>query len=162
MRQVDVYVDGSYNKARPGICKGALIVVENDKPLFAQNYTIQKENFASMNNVGGELWAAMSAIPVVKGLFGDEDVRLSIYHDYKGIRNFITGPEKWTPSKPATISYAYIVQQYMKEHPASRLNFVKVKAHSGIKWNEAVDKLTRGEVTSDCEPVYKGHMLFKD
>ena len=162
MQAVDVYVDGSYSKARPGICRGAAVILVDGKPVYAQNYIIQKSAFVSMNNVGGELWAAISAIQIVQGLFKDEPVLLTIYHDYKGIRNFVQGPEKWTPKKDGAVMYTYVMQEYIKSHPESTLAFKKVAAHTGDKWNEIVDDLSRGDVSSEINDVYKGCMTFKE
>ena len=161
MRVIDVYVDGSYSKSKPNECTSALIILEDDKPVFAQRYIIMKPEFVQQHNVGGELWAAMSAIQVVQGLYGNGCIEVNLYYDYKGIRHFVTGPEFW--SKPKTIptqAYASIMQTYIKQNPLVKLNFWKVKSHSGKKWNEIVDQLTRGDICSEIKDVCKETMCF--
>jgi ribonuclease HI len=59
---------------------------------------------------------------------------ISIFYDYTGVEKFAVGA--WRPQKPITKAY----RSYMKGR-LSDVTFVKVKGHSGNKWNDYVDEL---------------------
>ena len=40
--------------------------------------------------------------------------------------------------------------------PVIKLNYVKVQAHTGVKWNETVDALANGVVKDELKDTYGG------
>ena len=64
--------------------------------------------------------------------------KLKIYHDYEGISRWCLG--EWQAAKKGTISY---VSFYNKIKNKLKVKFVKVKGHSGDKYNELADKLAK-------------------
>ena len=58
---------------------------------------------------------------------------LHLYYDYQGIESWATG--EWKRNKPGTVRY----KQYFDSLKKVRVVFHKVKGHSGVELNEAVD-----------------------
>lgn len=63
---------------------------------------------------------------------------LTIYHDYEGIAKWPLG--LWKTNKDGTIAYKKYYEDIKKELD---VHFVKVKGHSGDKYNDLADKLAK-------------------
>lgn len=149
MRVLELYVDGSYKNTEPNVTKGAAIVLEDNKPLTCQRFITGKKEFVSMWNVGGELFATIGGLSLVKKVVdAKEKVLIKIYYDYTGINYFITG--EWQAKKLGAQVYVMSVRQLQKSIPNIKFEFHKVKAHTGVKWNELADSIANGEIPSEC------------
>lgn len=149
MRTLELYVDGSYNKAEPNITKGAAILLENNKPLVCRRFITSQKEFVDMWNVGGELFAVIGGLILVKEVVDIQDaVVVKIYHDYLGISSFIKG--EWKAKKPGAQMYVLTVHNVKQSMPNIEFEFYKVKAHTGIKWNEFADCIANGNVPPEC------------
>lgn len=156
---VEVYTDGSYNRNIPDVTKGAVVVLVDGKPVFAQRYIIKQPELVKSWNVGGELFSAIAGIQIANEFVRISKSRaLTIYYDYKGIREFIQGTPVWKPKTDSSRLYVSLVQAFMNQNPNAHINFVKVKSHTGNKWNEVVDDLTRGDVDPEIVLCYKGEV----
>ena len=127
------FVDGSFNVASSVYGYGGFVVLGDEK------YIIQgsgnESDMASMRNVAGEVLGSTAAIKKALELGVDE---LDLYYDYNGIEKWATG--EWKRNKKGTIAYYDFIQSVKDK---IRLNFVKVKGHSGIEGNEEADKLAK-------------------
>jgi len=63
---------------------------------------------------------------------------LTIYHDYEGIAKWPLG--LWKANKEGTIAYK---SYYDKISQSVNIKFVKVKGHSGDKYNDVADRLAK-------------------
>jgi ribonuclease HI len=130
------YVDGSF-KGR--ICRWAVIVIDDDDEVVMKRCGVLRGPVTEMAQIGGELKAAMEAVRFAK----QTSTRVTIYHDYTGIYEWVAelfGGKSWRRKKRWTQDYA----DYMTRNRAFVDKFVKVPAHSGDRWNEAVDQLAAG------------------
>ena len=164
--RLKIYTDGSFDKRDPNVVKGGFIILtENDDVLLAQEIEVKRKSVTDMNNVGAELMSAMlgvyKACEILMRYQKTEpectEGTVVIYHDYRGVKLFIQGQPRWVASKPGSILYVKGVEEVTSKFVKVKLEFVKVKAHSGIKWNEAADSLARGIVL----PELKGKVLPK-
>lgn len=130
----EIYVDGSYNKEKPDCYSCGVVVLKNG--VVVDTLSAMSQGPASkMHNVAGELSAACRAF---KYCYEEGIGRVTIYHDYEGIAAWCMG--KWKTNNPFTQKYkAYYEEmaQYIE------ITFVKVKGHSGNKFNNLADALAK-------------------
>lgn len=131
-KKVSIYVDGSFNNETKEIGSG-IVVVENDKIVQTISKKYNNEQWSAMRNVAGELFACIEGVNYAKNS-GYTDI--TVYYDYQGIEKWTTG--EWKAKKEETQRYKAWFDEISKE---ININFVKVKAHSGNKYNELADKL---------------------
>lgn len=130
------YVDGSFNVATNEFSYGA-VIFHNGKELHLSKKYDDKE-LASMRNVAGEIYGSMAAM---KYAYENGVRRLVIYHDYEGIAKWCKG--EWKTNKEGTINYKRYYEAASKK---VEIKFVKVKGHSGDKYNDMADKLAKEAV----------------
>lgn len=128
------YVDGSYNSNTNTYGSGGIIIFSNgDKIEFSASGN--DSDFVSMRNVAGEIFASMDAISKAI-MYGCESI--TIYYDYEGIEKWAVGD--WKANKTGTKLYKrFIAENSTKIH----IDFVKVKAHTGVEYNEVADMLAK-------------------
>ena len=126
-----VYVDGSYRNSDKSHSYG--VYMFNDE----EEYTYSKRFFkdSDMRNVSGEIKGAMRAMEEAAEL-GKKKIYL--HYDYEGIRSWALG--FWKTNKEGTIYYKNFYDS-IKDN--LQVKFIKVEAHTGVKYNELVDKLAK-------------------
>ncbi len=125
------YVDGSYYGGE--FSCGAVLFYGGKQIEFSQKFT--DKDLASMHNVAGEI---MGALTVIDYCLKEGIHALEIHHDYEGVAKWAQG--QWKANKPGTIAYAASCQ---KAREKLDLRFVKVKGHSGDKYNDLADRLAK-------------------
>lgn len=130
---VIAYVDGSYNIATKEFSYGMVILRDSKEYTF--NKKFDDKDLASMRNVAGEIKGAQAAMAyaVEEGL-----KEITIYYDYAGIAFWCLG--EWKANKEGTIAYK---EYYDSIKELVKVNFVKVKGHSGDKYNDMADALAK-------------------
>lgn len=134
---IEAYVDGSYEHSIKTYGSG-VVILKNNK--IEKTYSIKgkDELLVGMRNVAGEIEAAKIAMEYCL----ENDIEhLKLYFDYEGIEKWCTGV--WKANKEGTIKY-----KKFYDCIKSNLNveFIKVKAHSGNKYNEEADKLAKAAI----------------
>lgn len=130
---VTAYVDGSYNIKTKVFAYGAVIFDGNDE--IRKKAAFEDEEMAQMRNVAGEIKGSMAAMEycVERGVD-----KLDLYYDYEGIAKWCTG--EWKTNKKGTAAYkAY----YDSVKDKLDVRFIKVKGHSGNKYNDIADCLAK-------------------
>ncbi|MCR5293545.1 MAG: ribonuclease H family protein [Eubacterium sp.] len=127
------FVDGSYDSSTGDFAYGMLIYHDGVYEEFSEKFTNDARN--GMHNVAGEIEGSMHAMKYAlqHGLGS-----ISIHYDYEGIEKWCTGV--WKATKEGTISYR---DYYLSVKDRVKVNFVKVKGHSGDPGNERADELAR-------------------
>lgn len=126
----EIYVDGSEHLGRVGY---GWVVLHEGREVMRGAGGVPPEQVDGTRQVAGELMAVGHALRWCQRQ-GIDSAR--IYYDYLGVEKWATG--SWQAKKPLTQRYA----AFMREQPV-RVQFVKVKSHSGDKWNDVVDVLAR-------------------
>lgn len=127
------YVDGSYDRATNTFSYGVVFFCHGQELHFSKKYA--DNLLTEMNNVAGEIKGAEAAIQYCL----DNNISgVTIYHDYEGIAKWCNG--EWKAKKAGTIAYANFYKEAISR---VRIQFVKVKGHSGDKYNELADKLAK-------------------
>lgn len=127
------YVDGSYDPTTNTFSYGMVFFYGGKELHFSEKYSGDEQ--AEMNNVAGEIKGAEAAIQYCL----DNNISsITIYHDYEGIARWCNGD--WKAKKAGTIEY---VNFYKEASSKVCIQFVKVKGHSGDKYNELADMLAK-------------------
>lgn len=127
------YVDGSYNINTKEYAFGAVLLWKGEEKTF--NKKFPSDSLASMRNVAGEIKGAEFAMEYSKNAGFSE---IAIFYDYTGIENWALG--NWRANLEGTQSY---VAAYKEISKVLKVNFQKVKGHSGDKYNDLADKLAK-------------------
>lgn len=131
--QAVAYVDGSYDKTTGAFSYGMVLFCDGQELHFSKKYN--DSALAEMHNVAGEIKGAEAAMQYCL----DHDIEsIAIYHDYEGIAKWCNGD--WQAKKPGTIAYA---EFYRKASAKVRIQFVKVRGHSGDTYNDMADQLAK-------------------
>lgn len=127
-----VYVDGSFDKVT-SYYGWAFAIYENGK-LIKKDFG--KDSIASaVWNVVGELSATMRAVAWCYNNYIDF---INIHYDYEGIEKWARN--KWKAKNHWTQIYKDFMEEYLR---LMKIDFTKVKAHSGMTKNEFVDGLAK-------------------
>lgn len=131
------YVDGSFNSKKGIYGYGVLLILGSGERKSFQG-SGEDPHLASMRNVAGEIHGAMRAVEEAEAL-GVKS--LTIFYDYSGIECWANG--SWKRNREGTKAYYEFMQKKMR---SLNLHFQKVKAHSGVEYNELVDRLAKDSV----------------
>lgn len=125
------YVDGSYVDG--AFSYGAVIAHNSELVKLSQKMT--DTDLATMHNVAGEIKGAEAAIQYAV----EHDCKdVWIYYDYNGIELWATG--EWKAKKSGTQEYKAFCDSMRDK---IEIHFVKVKGHSGDKYNDMADLLAK-------------------
>ncbi len=127
------YVDGSFSKDKLEFSYGAVLFKDGEALEFSEKFS--DPELISMRNVAGEIKGAEF---VMRYCIENGIPEIDIYYDYMGIEKWCTG--EWQANKPGTISYR---DYYNSIKNKLAVNFIKVKGHSGDKYNDLADLLAK-------------------
>ena len=128
------YVDGSYDVATGRFSCGVVFVNEDEKTI-EMNKAFDEPSLAEHRNVSGEVMGAMEAIDyALEHGFAE----LTIYHDYEGIAKWAN--DEWKANNTLTKRYKEFIKTARLR---MKIDFVKVAAHTGDKYNELADHLAK-------------------
>ncbi len=132
-KEAVAYVDGSFDLASFTYSYGVVYFNNKEKRNFSGRD--DDEDLSLMRNVSGELKAAMEAMKIA---VEDGREKLYLHYDYMGIEKWALG--HWKTNKNGTKKYKEFYDEISKR---LEVVFVKVRAHSGVKYNEEADKLAK-------------------
>lgn len=134
---IEAYVDGSYEHSIKEYGYGVVILKNG---MVEKTYSLKGNNkyLVSMRNVAGEIEASKTAM---KYCIDNNIKHLKLYFDYEGIEKWCIGA--WKTNKEGTIEYKKF---YDNIKDKLYVEFIKVKAHSGDKYNEEADKLAKSAI----------------
>lgn len=130
---VSVYVDGSYDEISRMFSYGIVFIINNEQIVFSK--ALSNKDLAGMRNVAGEIKGSENAM---RYCIENNIKKLNLYYDYEGIEKWCT--EEWKATKKGTQQYRDYYNQIKNR---LNINFIKVKAHSGNKYNELADNLAK-------------------
>ena len=131
--EITAYVDGSFSSGKSFGC--GCIILKDGEIIAEISKAYEDEELATMRNVAGEIKASELAMQYA---LDNGYTSLSIYHDYQGIASWCLG--EWKTNKAGTIAYK---QFYDDIKDKLKVNFIKVKGHSGDEYNEIADRLAK-------------------
>ena len=135
---MSAYVDGSYDAASGRYSCGCVIVrnENGEQTVVAElKQAYDDATAAEQRNVAGEIMGAETAI---RYCLNNGIGEIAIHHDYEGVGAW--ADNRWKANNPLTQGY----KQFVAEARGSmKIEFIKVKAHAGNKYNEIADKLAK-------------------
>ncbi|MDO4166897.1 MAG: ribonuclease H family protein [Eubacteriales bacterium] len=127
------YVDGSYHSVTKEFSYGVVILQGGKEYCFQEK--LSDPSLAGMRNVAGEIKGAEAAM---RYAVEHGHSKITIYHDYEGIARWCTGD--WKANKPGTQAYKAYFDSICDQ---VQVSFIKVKGHSGDKYNDMADHLAK-------------------
>lgn len=128
------YVDGSFEKSSQRYSFGA-VLIQNDQVIKKLSRVGDNPEYQGSWQIAGEVFGALHA---VQWAIQNNFKKIIIHYDYLGIEKWALG--EWRTNKPVSIDYA---RSFQKLASKIDVEFVKVKAHSGVKYNEMVDQIAK-------------------
>ncbi len=136
---IEAYVDGSFDVGKKIYGSGG-VLIKNGKIIEKFSKKGENQENVSMRNVAGEIEASMYAMQYC---LDHAYKKLILYFDYNGIEKWCTG--EWKARKSGTKAYKEFYDTISEK---IQVKFVKVKAHTGVEFNEMADKLAKDSIFS--------------
>lgn len=132
--EVIAYVDGSFSKHQEKYSFG-VVLIENNEVIQTLQRAGNNPKYQTSWQIAGEVFGALHAIhwAIKQGY-----KKIIIYYDYLGIEKWAKG--EWRANKDVSKDYK---ENYQKLAPQISVDFVKVKAHTGVEYNEMADQLAK-------------------
>lgn len=130
--EYQAYVDGSFNKSRQQYGSG-VVILKGDKVIAELSFGGNDPEFISSYQIAGEVFACIEALKWAKAHGVAE---IAIFYDYQGIASW--AEKQWKANAPISQAYVALFDEVSK---GVKVRFVKVKGHSGDKFNDLADEL---------------------
>lgn len=133
------YVDGSFNPKTN--CTGSAVILfinQNHRP---HRIAFQRQ-YAALKKYGSNIAEINAAKTAIKAARSHGVTYLTIYHDWDGLA-FFSQKANIKPRHKNCQCYAQYADFIESKRMNMRISFVKVKAHAGVEFNLAVDKMAR-------------------
>ena len=127
------YVDGSFSVETSEYGYGVVIFYNGEELHLSGKGT--EDYMIAMRNVAGEIIGSRKAMEYA---IEKNCKNIIIYHDFEGIAKWCQG--LWKTNKQGTIEYK---EYFDSVKTQINIEFVKVKGHSGDKYNELADRLAK-------------------
>lgn len=130
---MDAWVDGS-NKQDTLFSYGC-VFVEDGVAVHEHMKAYDTPTHTKYRNVAGETYGVLYAL---SHALKTKATTLNVYHDYNGLQKWADG--EWKAGNELSQLYVSLVNE-ARNHMS--ITFHKVKAHSGVEFNERADKLAK-------------------
>ncbi|MCS1382746.1 ribonuclease H family protein [Lysinibacillus sphaericus] len=138
-----VYVDGSYSKLKKSAGFGC-VFVQNNIVIKTISQPVEIDEEDNLWNVSAEIQGVLEA---VRWSIKHKLKKIYIFYDYEGLEKWVNG--SWKANKRSTQKYIELMHEYNRKID---FQFIKVKAHSGVLFNEMADELAKAAL--DSKNVY--------
>lgn len=141
--------DGSFDKDLKRYGFGLVMITKNMEDIFYDSDN-DKKYLPSMN-VAGEVFGVLEGLRICK----DNNYKnIIIYYDYEGLEKWAKG--EWKAKKDIAKHYV----EELKKYDELSIEFIKVKAHSGHKFNEQADALAKLSLDKKGSKTYDDGTIY--
>lgn len=142
-----IYTDGScqYN---PGPGGFGVIILDDNENVITYHAERSEQTTNNREELKAILWAFLKyGVPAAAGvepptIYSDSAYCINTFTNWM----FSWAKNNWIKSDKKVPENLDLIQMfYRRWNQGYRINFQKVKGHSGEKWNEMVDRLAKGE-----------------
>lgn len=127
------YVDGSYDAKTKKYSFGGVLLIQGKEMHFKKAYPA--DEFSKHRNVAGEIKGAGF---ILNYCYKNEIYDLTLCYDYEGIEKWYNF--EWEAKSDIAKLYVEFVKNIKNK---MNVKFVKIKSHTGEKYNELADKLAK-------------------
>lgn len=146
------FTDGSYNEELNRYSYGVTFILSNNSEKNICGYG-NNVNYLDSKNIIGEIFGVINALDWA---ISNGFEKIKIYHDYVGISKWING--EWKAKGKASQMFTYLYNSKFKD--LLKIEFVKVPAHSNIKYNEKADQLAKSALVERKKLAIQGENWF--
>ncbi len=133
LTESSAYIDGSYNAKTGEYSFGAVLFNDGKEIRFKKKYL--KDEYSSHRNVAGEIKGAGF---ILNYCVNHGIKKLDLYYDYEGIHAWYAGI--WKAKSEIALKYVEFAKTIRDK---INVNFIKVKSHTNVYYNEIVDQLAK-------------------
>jgi ribonuclease HI len=126
--EYEIDVDGSYQK---GITSYGVVIRKDGMIIKEISGIVETGQVKGSHQIAGEIKAVTEAINWCRK---NRIIEVTIYYDYKGLEKWARG--QWKAKKSISKDYT----DFMRADD-TKIRWVKIKSHTGKKWNEYADRL---------------------
>lgn len=135
-KECDLYIDGSFRKDDKSFSYGFL-VLDGKKKVVEGSRRVFSHPWKEYRNVAGELSGAREGIRVaIENGFNI----INVHYDFAGIETYVERPDSISKKNDLAFSYLDEINNFKN---MVDINFIKIKSHSGNKFNNYVDRLAK-------------------
>lgn len=131
---VEAYVDGSFN-SEVGVYGSGIVIVSKNKIIHETSFAGSDSEYVESYQIAGEVFAAIRAI---EWAIQEGEGEITICYDFEGIRAWALN--EWKTNKKISRDYSERIAFLSSK---IKVSFKKIKAHSGVKFNEIADRLAK-------------------
>lgn len=128
------YVDGSFNKTKGAYSYG-VVLLKDGNVIEKLSNSDNDDRYAGSYQIAGECFGALNAM---RWAINHGYKEIKICYDYMGIEKW--AKKEWQAKKPVSQDYVAFYDRFSQH---INVDFVKVKAHSGIEMNDLADQLAK-------------------
>ncbi|HEH8166806.1 reverse transcriptase-like protein [Staphylococcus aureus] len=141
--------DGSFDKDLKRYGFGLVMITKNMEDIFYDSDNDKK--YLQSMNVSGEVFGVLEGLRICK----DNNYKnIIIYYDYEGLEKWAKG--EWKAKKDIAKHYV----EELKKYNELSIKFIKVKAHSGHKYNEQADALAKLSLDKKGSKTYDDGTIY--
>lgn len=145
----EIYVDGSYINNNVGY---GVVILKNGELLKEISSCVTDPVFTGSRQVGGEITAVMEALAWSKR---EKISKVTIFYDLENLKKWATG--EYSANIPMSKAYRDFIQS-----SGVSVQWNKVAAHSGVKWNERADELAKKGTAENVKNNKEAPDLIKE
>lgn len=133
-----IFVDGSYENYIKKYSYGSYIVFKEKSEIKEYEFSesFNNEKYLEFRNVSGEIFGIIKSL---EWCLQNNKKNVKFYYDYIGIEKWFNN--EWKANTEISIFYKNFLNE--NKNKFDSIQFQKVEAHSGIEYNEKVDKLAK-------------------
>lgn len=132
---IDLYVDGSYRKTEKKYSYG-FIIVKNMNIIYKKFDIKNEPKGCNLEHIAGELRSVIEGIKYIKW---KKIEKVKLHYDFEGIADLAL-LQNCKARNETTKRYQQFIKNIINKID---IVFIKIKSHSGNKYNEEVDKLCK-------------------
>lgn len=138
--EYEAYVDGSFDNNTQTYGSG-IVIIKNNKVIEEISFSGSDKKYIESYQIAGEVDAAVRAM---EWAINNDVSEIAIYYDYEGIKSWAVGD--WKANKHVSKDYK---AKYDSLSSQVKVYFNKVKAHSGVNFNEMADQLAKKAIKDE-------------